>query len=54
MTDEKNKNPKLLPKDDPLLASWTKIVAILEEIGAPKTRKFPRLKVNPENKGDRS
>ena len=51
MTD---KNEELLPKDDPRLVVWTKIVAILKEIDAPKTRKFPRLKVNPENKGDQS
>jgi len=51
MTDE---NEELLPKDDPRLITWTKIVAILEEIGAPKTRKFPRLQVKPENKGDES
>jgi len=49
-----SKPEKLLPKDDPKLVAWTRIAAILEEAGAPKTKKFPLPKAKTRRKGNQS
>jgi hypothetical protein len=48
-TGEDTPKPKaepteLLPQDDPILLAWVAISMILDEIDAPKTRKFRKLR----------